>query len=126
MKNDIRSRDDVSLLVHLFYNKIRQDKEIGYFFNETIHNWSEHLEKLTDFWENNLYATRKYLGNPIAAHVSVDRIFNGAIQMEHFGLWLNYWFETIDELFEGENANTLKRRARKMATTLFSNIFESR
>lgn len=65
MKKEIENRADVSLLVHSFYKKIRADKEIGHFFNETIHNWEEHLEKLTDFWENNLFAVRKYYGNPL-------------------------------------------------------------
>lgn len=46
--------------------------------------------------------------------------------MEHFGIWLNYWFETLDELFEGENVIILKRRARKMGTVMYMNIFESR
>lgn len=126
MKTDLQNRADVSLLVHTFYAKIRQDEEIGDFFNEIITHWDEHLEKLTDFWENNLFAVRKYFGNPLEAHITVDRIFNGAITMEHFGIWLNHWFQTIDELFEGENAIILKRRARKMATMLYANIFESR
>lgn len=126
MKKKIETRDDVSKLVHSFYDKIRKDKEIGHFFNDTIQDWNEHLEKLTDFWENNLFAVRKYYGNPIAAHTKVDRLFNKSITMEHFGIWLNYWFETLDELFEGDNVVILKRRARKIGTVMYMNIYESR
>jgi hemoglobin len=126
MKKTIENRADVSLLVHAFYAKIRADKEIGFFFNETIQDWEEHLEKLTDFWETNLFAVKKYNGDPIAAHNEVDKRFDHKISPNEFGIWLNLWFETLDELFEGENVAILKRRARKMGTFLYMNIFENR
>lgn len=126
MKKIIENRDDLTLLVHSFYAKIRADKEIGFFFNETITNWEEHLEKLTDFWEMNLFAIKKYKGNPIEAHNKVDNHFDNRISPNEFGIWLNLWFETLDELFEGENVEILKRRARKMGTFIYMNIFESR
>ena len=76
MKKEIQNRADVSLLVHTFYKKIRANDEIGPFFNLSIQNWEGHLEKLTDFWENNLFAVRKYFGNPIIAHTRIDEKFN--------------------------------------------------
>ena len=126
MRKQIENRDDITLLVATFYDKIRADKEIGFFFNETITNWEEHLEKLTDFWETNLFASKKYQGNPIIGHNAVDKKFDQQITSAIFGIWLNLWFATLDELFEGENVDILKRRARKMGTFLFMNIFESR
>ncbi len=126
MKSDIQNREDLSLLIDSFYSKIRTNGEIGHFFNETIKDWDSHLEKLTDFWENNLFGIRKYYGNPIAAHIEVDEKFNQTIDPNIFGLWLNLWFETLEELFEGENVETLKRRARKMGTVLLVNIYENR
>ncbi|MBK0371017.1 group III truncated hemoglobin [Flavobacterium agrisoli] len=126
MKKKIENRDDIALLVHTFYDAIRQNEEIGFYFNETITNWPEHLEKLIDFWEMNLFGGRKYTGNPIEAHNQVDEKFDHSITPETFGIWLNIWFATIDRLFEGENADTLKRRARKMNTMLYLNIFQNR
>ncbi|MBP4140820.1 group III truncated hemoglobin [Flavobacterium sp. P4023] len=126
MIKEIENREDLKLLVSTFYEKIRADQEIGFFFNETITNWEEHLEKLTDFWEMNIFGTRKFTGNPIVAHNAVDKKFNQQITSNTFGIWLNIWFATIDELFVGENADVLKRRAQKMSTFLFMNIFESR
>ena len=126
MIKEIQNRDDVAFLVQHFYAKIRADKEIGFYFNETIKDWNEHLEKLTDFWEMNLFGGRNFDGNPIEAHNRVDQKFNESITPEVFGIWLNLWFATIDEFFEGENATILKRRARKMGTMLFLNIFENR
>lgn len=126
MKTDIKNRNDLSKLVHSFYDKIRANDEIGPFFNETINDWDEHLEKLTDFWENNLFSVRKYLGNPVVVHVEVDQKFNHEINPNLFGLWLNLWFETLEELFEGENVETLKFRARKMGTVFMMAIYENR
>ena len=123
---EIENREDVKLLVHSFYAKISANQEIGPFFNTTIRDWDDHLEKLIDFWESNLFAVRKYFGNPIEAHVKVDQQFHNQINPSIFGLWLNLWFETLDELFIGENVETLKRRARKMGTMLMVNIYESR
>lgn len=126
MRKQIENRDDISLLVQEFYAKIRADEEIGFYFNTMIKDWDAHLEKLTDFWETNLFAVKKYKADPIEVHNKVDAHFNHSISSEVFGIWLNHWFETIDEHFEGENANTLKRRARKMGTFLFVNMFERR
>lgn len=125
-KQDIQTRSDVFLLVDTFYEKVRKNPEIGPFFNTQITDWPEHLEKLTDFWETNLWFERKYTGNPILAHQIVDEKSNHSVEQKHFGTWLNLWFQTIDELFEGENAATVKRRARKMSTFLFLKIFENR
>ena len=126
MKKQIENRADVSFLVHQFYAKIRADKEIGFYFNEMISDWDAHLEKLTDFWETNLFGVRKYKGNPHAVHNEVDAHFGEKITTNEFGIWLNHWFQTIDEHFEGENADTLKRRARKMSTFLYMSMFQHR
>ncbi len=126
MKKQIENRTDVEFLVHQFYAKIRVDEEIGFYFNTIIKDWEKHLEKLTDFWETNLFAVKKYKGNPHMVHNEVDAHFDGKITADVFGIWLNHWFQTIDEYFEGENADTLKRRARKMSTFLYMSMFEHR
>ena len=126
MKKQIGNRADVEFLVHQFYAKIRADEEIGFYFNTIIKDWDAHLEKLTDFWETNLFTVKKYQGNPQEVHNEVDARFDSKITSNEFGIWLNHWFQTIDEHFEGENANTLKRRARKMSTFLYMSMFEHR
>ena len=109
-----------------FYSKVRKNEEIGYFFNNTVHNWDEHLDKLTDFWESNLFFTGSFRGNPALAHIKVDENNQNAITEYHFGIWMNLWFQTIDELFTGELAERLKNNARKMSTHLFLRIYQSR
>lgn len=126
MKPDIKTREDVYLLVTSFYEKIKNDAVLGPFFNEAIKDWDAHLNNLTTFWESSLFLKTRYLGNPLEAHVEVDKTNNHSITQEHFGLWLNLWFETIDELFEGDYAQNAKERARKMSTFLYLKIFEAR
>jgi len=125
-KKDIKTRDDVFLLVSSFYKKVRKDKVLAPFFNDVIKDWDAHLDRLTTFWESSLFLKTKYLGNPLESHVKVDREHNNTISDLHFGLWLNLWYQTIDELFEGDYAENAKRRARKMGTFLYLKIFEAR
>lgn len=126
MKNDIVTREDIGLLVHKFYDKIRIDEELGPIFNKVITNWDEHLILLTDFWDTSLLTGKTYSGNPFTAHQRADDATGNIISVNHFGAWLNLWFATVDENFEGENAQTIKRRARKMQTPIFMSIFENR
>ena len=126
MKNDILNREDISNLVHQFYAKIRMNDELGPIFNKVISNWDEHLILLTDFWETSLLTGKNYKGNPFTAHQRADDAVDNIISVNHFGAWLNLWFATVDENFAGENAQTIKRRARKMQTPLFIAIFENR
>jgi len=125
-KTDIKNREDISLLVETFYIKIRKDEVLGPIFNTIIKDWESHLILLTDFWETQLLLIRTYRGNPIAAHQEVDDKMNHSITSEHFGLWLNLWFETLDDLFEGETAWIAKNRAQKMSTMLFMEMFKNR
>lgn len=123
---DIENRADVALLVRSFYGKIRTDKVLGPIFNAIIDNWETHFDLLTDFWETQLFLKRKYQGNPITRHQEVDEKTDHTITPEHFGLWINLWFETIDSLFEGERAWIAKNRAQKMSTMLYLEIFKNR
>lgn|SRR5690606_14396214 len=129
-KKDIQNREDVFLLVSEFYKKVRKDTVLGPFFNNVITDWDAHLERLTTFWESSLFMTKKlehrYIGNPLEVHVKVDGENNHTITELHFGIWLNLWFETLAEYFDGEVAENAKRRARKMGTFLYMNIFQAR
>jgi hemoglobin len=130
MKQDIQNREDILLLVTEFYKKVRKDDILGPFFNNVIKDWDAHLQHLTTFWDTSLFMTKKlehkYKGNPLEVHIKVDKENNHSITELHFGIWLNLWFQTVDELFEGEVTENAKRRARKMGTFLYLSIFQAR
>ena len=125
-KTDITNRDDVYQLVTEFYALVRKDDLLGPIFNGIITDWEGHFEKLTDFWESNLFFQKKYKGNPLVKHVEVDKKQERPINEIHFGVWLNLWFQTIDRLFEGDRAQLAKNRARNMGTFIHLKIFEAR
>lgn len=126
MKKTIESRDDLQLLVERFYDKVRKDEELGPIFNHFITDWPKHLEKITGFWDQHIFGTPSYKGDPIEVHNEVDKIWNYKISAHNFGTWLFYWIQTLDELFEGKNVEILKFKARKMQTMFFVSMVKNR
>lgn len=126
VKKDIKNRKDIDLLVRTFYGRIRKDENLGPIFERAIRDWEKHFDILTDFWESSIFLKGMFKGDPIAAHQKVDAQENNSINPEHFGLWMRIWFETIDDLFAGDMAESAKHKARKMSTYLYLKIFEAR
>ncbi len=125
-KRDITTREDVYLLVKTFYKKIQKDEKLGPIFNGMIKDWDLHFVLLTNFWSSQLFIERTYHGNPIEVHRKVDDFAGHSIKEHHFGVWLNYWIQTLDNHFEGENVFILKNKARKMASFIHIDIFKHR
>jgi len=126
MLHDLTNRSDIKTLVQTFYGRIRKDVYLAPIFKKHITDWNAHFEHLTDFWENSLFMNGAYKGNPLKVHEKVDAAEGYGINEQHFGIWLNYWSQTIDDLFEGDNASILKLRARKMGTHIHVHLFEAR
>ncbi|MDP5076576.1 MAG: group III truncated hemoglobin [Nonlabens sp.] len=124
--NLLNNRAAIDLLVSTFYAKVRANNLLGPIFNSVITDWPAHLTHIASFWETNLLRSSNYKGNPIEKHKEVDHAVNNGINMEHFGTWLQLWFETIDSLFHGEHAQLAKGRARNMSTFMFIKIYEAR
>ena len=117
MKKDIASGKDIELLVKEFYNKVRADETIGFIFTDIAHvNWEKHLPVMYDFFENMLFYTGSYTGNPMEIHKHLNGVF--PLTEAHFRQW-NYLFcTTVDELFEGATANLAKQRVKSIATVM--------
>jgi hemoglobin len=126
---DILNRTDVKRLVNTFYTKIRAHETLGPIFLSRISGdkeWEKHEEKLTDFWESNLFFKSLYNGNPLKPHLEVDKEQGHSLGQEHFGMWLQLWVSNIDEHFSGDTAQIAKNKARNMAHFMFMQIFEGR
>ncbi|RZJ35656.1 MAG: group III truncated hemoglobin [Flavobacterium sp.] len=117
MKADITERKDLELLVDSFYDKVKSDDVIGYLFNDVAQvNWELHLPKMYDFWENIIFHTANYSGNPMLRHKELHE--KSTMEPSHFRHW-NYLFNaTVDELFEGEKADEIKLRASNIAQVM--------
>lgn len=117
MKPDIQNRADIEQLVNQFYDLVKQDTQIGPFFSDVIPvNWEKHLPIMYAFWENTMFHTGGFEGNPMQKHLAIHRTV--PLTSDHFGRWLELFYQTVDALYEGENAETIKQRATSMATVM--------
>ncbi|MFZ7116447.1 MAG: group III truncated hemoglobin [Bacteroidota bacterium] len=117
MKKDITGRADIELAIRSFYDKVVADDTIGFIFNDIAKvNWEKHLPVMYDFWENVLFFTGKYSGDPMNVHKHLNNIIE--LNMQHFARWTLLFNQTIDELFQGENAERAKQRALSIATIM--------
>lgn len=121
MKKDITNRADIQVLVNTFYNKVRADETIGYLFNDVAQvNWEHHLPRMYDFWENVLFQTAGFKGNPMAVHAQLHQ--KSPLSKAHFDHWLKLFMTTVDELFNGDKAEIIKQRARSIATMMLIKV----
>lgn len=122
MKKDIESRDDIELLVKNFYEKVKIDPVIGNIFTDIARvNWEKHLPVMFDFWENTIFYTGSYSGNPMKSHQNLNRLF--PLTKEHFSRWNQLFASTMDELFEGDKAVLAKQRAISISTVMQLKLF---
>ncbi len=127
-RKEIKSRQEVSFLVRSFYSKVRLHPDLGPIFNQIIEDWEVHLERLTDFWEMIILQSGPGAGkfNPVPVHKEVDQRVDHQIEEQHFLSWLGLWFETLDQHFEGKQADYAKEHAQRMAHILFFRILDGR
>ena len=124
MKKQITSRGDIEFLVDEFYKKVKQDPVIGHIFNEVIQfSWDVHIPIMISFWETILLHKVSYKGNPVLTHVELNRKI--PLTKEHFDLWKELFFETLDTYFEGENTAEAKKKVEVMESLMMYKIDQS-
>lgn len=123
MKKDIRNRRDIARLVGAFYDKVKKDELIGFFFSEVVPvDWEQHLPLMVDFWDNVLFFSGTYSGNPMQIHMRLHQ--KHRMEMTHFIRWNKLFNETVDEMFAGEQAETIKQRAASISTVIQIKLFK--
>ena len=117
MKNDIESKKEIELLVDTFYIKVKADELIGYIFTDIAKvNWEKHLPVMYSFFENMLFYTGTYTGNPMELHKHINRLY--PLTAEHFVRWNLLFTTTVDELFTGDKAELAKQRAKSISAVM--------
>lgn len=107
---DIKTAEDVKLMVDTFYAKVQQDELLANVFNDFAQvDWEDHLPKMYSFWNSLLFGTRTYKGHPFRAHIPLP------VTPAHFDHWISIFEQNIDEHFTGEVAEHTKLRARSIA-----------
>ena len=116
-KADIRTEQDVELMVDSFYAKVNQDPQLSYVFNDFAEvDWQSHLPKMYKFWSTLIFGVQSYKGNPFEAHVPLP------VDKTHFERWTSLFEENMDELFAGEVAEHTKLRAKSIAHIFSSKL----
>lgn len=117
MKKDIRTREDIELLINSFYEKVKSDPVIGYIFTDVVKvNWNKHLPVMYSFWENTIFFTGGYSGNPMEIHKRLNQRVH--LKAEFFERWTALFTDTVDEMFAGEKASLAKQRAISIAVVM--------
>jgi hemoglobin len=101
-KTDILSPADVTKLIKKFYDKLLVSSIKHYFVNL---NLEKHLPRIDNFWNAALFPQHSYSQNLMEKH------FHLPLKKEDFKIWLQLFWDTVDELYNGENAETIKNRA---------------
>ena len=123
MKTDIKNKEDIKILVDAFYQKIRTDATIGYLFTEVAAvNWEKHLPIMYDFWDNILFHTGNFDGNPMMKHRALNQ--KSSLTKSHFKHWTKLWKNTVDDLFEGQKASEIKIRANNISKAMISKVIK--
>lgn len=120
-KKDVQNREDLRLLMKKFYGKVKTDDCISVFFNASTHiNWDEHIETMCDFWENVLFYTGDYEGNPLDAHRRVNKRHTTTPQ--HFACWRKLFESTLKEDFSGPNTKKMITHSRAISEVMQAKI----
>jgi len=114
---DITTREDISIIMTEFYDRILLDPALRPIFVDVAHiDLPRHLPMIIDFWESILLGTGSYQGNVMALHVDLNRKF--PLTNVHFELWLHHLTATVKEHFAGETAELMLVRAQSIATVM--------
>lgn len=114
MKHDIQTREDLFLLVKLFYEKLFADELLQSIFIDIAKiDLEEHLPVLVNFWDSILLDGDSYRRNQMEKHMDLNKKIR--LEKKHFDQWLVLWNQSLDELFEGERAVHAKFRAKSIA-----------
>lgn len=117
MKKDIQNKNDIIVLIDSFYEKVNADASLAYIFSDIAKiNWERHLPVMYNFWENTLFYTGTYNGNPMELHKHLHHLM--PLTDEHFKQWTHLFTATVDELFAGDKAELAKQRALSIATVM--------
>ncbi len=103
-KKNILNRHDIESIVNYFYDKVRKDDILVPMFGHV--DWKKHLPLMYDFWDNVLFYTGNYTGNPMAKHLMAHG--RNPMTPAHFERWLELFYEVLDELHTGKNTELLR------------------
>ena len=112
------SEESICQLVDAFYVKVRADEALAPIFENAIHDWQPHLEKMYAFWSSVMLTSGRYSGNPVGVHRAVQ-----GLERPMFARWLALFEATAADLFPPDEAALFADKANRIATSLQLAVF---
>lgn len=117
MRQNQVTEESIKTLVDGFYNKIRQDKDLGPIFATVIGDgmnaWQPHLNTMYDFWSSMLLGSGRYNGRPMPKHMALP-----PFDLALFDRWLALFSETAHEIHTDAVAAIFVERSKRIAENL--------
>ena len=107
------SEEEVILLVHRFYARVRADALLAPVFARHVDDWPAHLSQLVDFWSAMLRGTRRFSGAPVQRHNALP-----GLDAAMFERWLVLFRQTAAELGNPDMQQLAVDMAERVAVTL--------
>jgi hemoglobin len=119
MKFDSVTEDHIVTLVDRFYDRIREDAELGPVFEDVVAgHWDKHLTTMYRFWSSVMLKSGTYHGSPMQAHMRVP-----GLRADLFPRWLTLFEQTVTDMFEPDPAGHFLERANRIAESLKLGLF---
>ena len=113
-RSDLCTIDEISDLVHSFYDRIRGDEVLGPVFNQHIRDWDTHLSTMVSFWSSLLIGAGTYDGTPMPRHAALP-----GLSADLFHHWLALFRQTTDTLPNRLLAERANEYAQRIARSLW-------
>ena len=121
---DIENNEDLFFLVDEFYKRLLSDTSISYIFTDLVKiKIGEHLPILVTFWSQALFNTGGYFNNLTQIHLDISK--KELLTPALFQIWLMHFYTTVDQFFQGQNAEKIKTQALSIATIMQIKIANS-
>lgn len=121
--HDIENRQDIADLMRAFYGNMFQDEIMGPIFIDVARmDLEAHIPIMCDFWELQLFQQPGYRGGMMMVHFQLH--MKTELEHHHFMRWLDYWYATLDDLFEGPRATWAKTVASRVANNMSQRLDE--
>jgi hemoglobin len=115
------TEEDVRNLVVRFYERARADALLGPVFNEAVHDWPAHIERIVDFWSDAILRTDRYHGTPMGPHLQLTKL-----EPAMFARWLDLFGDTARESLPADVAEATLEHAKRIARSLSYGVFQYR
>ena len=87
LKKDIGNKKDIQQFLELFYHKVKEDRLLKVYFKSFDDQWWDvHIPIMTAFWNNVVFYSDDYEGNPMDTHYKIHQI--NKLTDNAFNRWL--------------------------------------